>query len=85
MTIQTASPLPECELCEIPTARTVWEANGRLCTRCSTGIAATVRMLPVRDPEELAVRRQLRADRFRALDETVITEGWKPPVPGARA
>jgi hypothetical protein len=65
----------------MPTARAVWEANGRLCTRCSTGIAATVRMLPIRDPDELARQRELRAERERALDETVIVEGWRPPVP----
>lgn len=83
MSVRTADPLPECSLCENPVLRAAWQANGGLCTRCSTRLAATVRMLPVRDPEELERLRALRDARGRQLDETVFVERFLPPVPGA--
>jgi hypothetical protein len=71
-TLQVVPPLPECNLCERPTARTAHEANGGLCTECATGLAQTVRMLPVRTPPE-------------ADDRTVFVERYRPPVPGQLA
>lgn len=41
-----SEPLPECALCERPTKRTVWQANGSLCTECTQGIDAAIDMLP---------------------------------------
>lgn len=80
MIVRIADPLPECSLCENPVLRLVHERNGGLCSRCAAGIAATVRMLPIRDPEQLQRQRDLRAERN--LDETVFVERWLPPVPG---
>jgi hypothetical protein len=71
MTIRIADPLPECLLCEVPTARATHEANGGLCSSCSDGIDATVRMLPVR----LAPP---------ADDRTAYVERYRPPVPPAK-
>lgn len=81
-----AEPLPECELCERPTHRATWEANGRLCTPCSTGIADTVRMVPVRGVVDLASERTRRR-RLEHLagdqdDATAYVERYTPPVPG---
>lgn len=67
MSIRKAPPLPECRLCEAPTHRATWEANGELCTPCLTGIGDTVRMLPVALPP--------------ANDDTGFVEGYRPPVP----
>ena len=67
MTPKVAEPLPECSLCETPTRREVHEANGGLCTSCATGLADTVRMLPVAIPP--------------ANDDTGFVEGYRPPVP----
>lgn len=66
---RVAEPLPECRLCERPTLRAVWEANGELCTDCADTIADTVRMLPVRTPPP-------------DLDVTAYVERFRPPVPG---
>jgi hypothetical protein len=41
-----SEPLPECSLCERPTRRATWEANGSLCTECTQGIDKTLSMLP---------------------------------------
>lgn len=89
MTARIAEPLPECDLCEAPTKREVWEENGRLCTRCSKGIADTVRMLPagggVVDLERERARRRASdaLARSDALDDhTVFVERYVPPVPG---
>lgn len=71
--VNMARPLPECRLCEIPTARATWLANGGLCTECTDGLAATVRMVGLRP---------LPAD---SADQTVIVEGYRPPVPGQLA
>jgi hypothetical protein len=86
VTIRTADPLPECELCEAPTARDAHAANGGLCTPCRTGIADTVRMLPVRDVVDLADERTRRR-RLEHLavdhdDATAYVERYRPPVPG---
>jgi hypothetical protein len=86
VTVKTAAPLPECRMCETPTKRDHWEANGQLCTPCADGIAATVRMLPAR-PGVLsfgeARRRKLLEQRPPALeDPTVFVEGYAPPLPG---
>lgn len=79
-----AEPLPECSLCEQPTRREAWEENGQLCTGCSSGIADTVRMLPVRGATvtDIADQRRRRVDRQEQLDETVFVERFLPPVPG---
>lgn len=79
MTARTAEPLPECRMCEIPTARAAWKANGELCTACANGVAATVRMLMPGVP--------LSADRRAALlnPPTVFVEAYTPPVPGQLA
>lgn len=69
MTVRIAQPLPECRLCEAPTKRDVWEANGELCTPCADAIADTVRMLPVRTGPPMD-------------DRTAFVEGYRPPVPG---
>jgi hypothetical protein len=68
--IRTAEPLPECRLCDQPTHRATWEANGELCTPCTRGIDETVRMLPVGLPP--------------ANDDTGYVERWTPPVPPRR-
>lgn len=71
MSILRAKPLPECRLCEIPTARATWLANGGLCTACTEGIDATVRMVRLPPaPDELV------------SDSTVFVERYRPPVPG---
>jgi hypothetical protein len=72
-----ARPLPECKLCDMPTARAVWLRNGGLCSSCDqgvAGVAATVRMprLPPAPDEFLS-------------DATVLVEGYTPPVPGQLA
>lgn len=72
MSIRRAEPLPECRLCEMPTARAAWEDNGGLCTPCVDGIADTVRMVPVRSAPP-------------ADDRTVYVERYLPPVPGQLA
>jgi hypothetical protein len=41
-----SEPLPECALCERPTKRAAWEANGSLCSECAAGIDRTIGMLP---------------------------------------
>ena len=69
MNMRIARPLPECELCEEPTKRRVWLANAGLCSSCVDGIDATVRM----------VRLPPAPDEFG--DQTVIVEGYRPPVP----
>jgi hypothetical protein len=81
VTARVADPLPECALCENPVLRQAHTANGGLCTPCATRIAATVRMLPIRDPEHLERQRELRA--ARQVDDTVFVERYLPPVPGA--
>lgn len=79
-----ALPLPECELCQQPTHRQTWEENGHLCTRCSSGIAATVRMVPIRGATvtDLGELRRRRLDREEQLDQTAFVERYRPPVPG---
>lgn len=77
MTVRTADPLPECRMCDLPTARAAWERNRELCTPCAAGVAATVRMLRPGVP--------LSSDRRRALLEppqTVFVEAFTPDVPG---
>jgi hypothetical protein len=66
---RVAAPLPECRLCETPTQRAAWEANGELCTACLSVIADTVRMLPIRSSPPMD-------------DRTTFVEGYRPPVPG---
>jgi hypothetical protein len=44
--VLVSEPLPECALCERPTKRAAWEANGSLCTECAQGIDRTIDMLP---------------------------------------
>jgi hypothetical protein len=39
-------PLPECLLCERPTVRNTWTANGGLCTDCHTGVRRATGLLP---------------------------------------
>jgi hypothetical protein len=63
-----AEPLPECRLCERPTRRTVHADNGGLCGECLTGIADTVKMLPIRPDVE-------------PDDRTAYVERYRPPVP----
>jgi hypothetical protein len=82
-----AEPLPECELCERPTHRATWEENGHLCTPCVSGIADTVRMLPVGPrvvdlADERTRRRRLEQHDQGLTDETAFVEGYRPPVPG---
>jgi hypothetical protein len=68
--VAMARPLPECRLCETPTHRESWLANGGLCSDCADGIAATVRMVGLRPlPDD-------------GPDQTVMVEGYRPPVPG---
>ncbi len=86
MTVRTAEPLPECRLCDRPTARTAWDRNGGLCTDCADGITATVRMLLPAGVTDLAGERDRRA-RLQGLaadqaDATVYVERYLPPVPG---
>jgi hypothetical protein len=69
VTAKTAAPLPECRLCEAPTKRETWEANGELCTPCTQIVADTVRMLPVRSGPPMD-------------DRTIYVERYRPPVPG---
>jgi hypothetical protein len=71
-TLHMVPPLPECQLCERPTARAAYDANGGLCTECNDGLAQTVRMLPVRLPPA-------------PDDRTVFVERYRPPVPGQLA
>lgn len=85
MSRKVASPLPECDLCEIPTARAVWEANNRLCSACAAGVAATVRMLrPGAAELNDARRRALLTGRPAPVagDPTVFVEAFTPDVPG---
>lgn len=72
--MKIARPLPECRLCEQPTKRPVWLANGGLCSSCSEGIDATVKM----------VRLPPAPDQF-VTDATAYVETWRPPVPGQLA
>lgn len=65
---RVAAPLPECRLCERPTLRATWEANGELCTECADTITDTVRMIPVRTAPP-------------APDVTAYVERYLPPVP----
>ena len=51
MSAHTAQPLPECHLCEMPTARATWEAHGGLCTGCAAGIRAAAALLPTPHPD----------------------------------
>lgn len=71
--MRIARPLPECRLCEMPTARAVWLRLGGLCSSCDDGIggiAATVRM----------TRLPPAPDQF-VTDATVNVERYTPPVP----
>lgn len=68
---RVAEPLPECRLCERPTQRAAWEANGELCSECGSVIADTVRMLPVRGAPPMD-------------DRTTWVERYRPPVPGTQ-
>jgi hypothetical protein len=81
-----AAPLPECRLCEAPTRRDAWERNGQLCTECATGIADTVRMLPIGRATLLSLdearRARLAAQGERLDDATAYVERYRPPVPG---
>lgn len=87
MTIRTAEPLPECRMCGTPTKRKAYDRNGELCTPCAEGVAATVRMLPVRGVVDLD-RERARRRASAALhpadedDQTVFVERYVPPVPG---
>jgi len=72
--LRMARPLPECKLCERPTARATWLELGGLCSECNDGIrgiAATVRM----------ARLPPAPDQF-LTDATVHVERYVPPVPG---
>lgn len=72
--LRIARPLPECKLCETPTAREVWLRLGGLCSSCDEGIAgvaATVRMK----------RLPPSPDKFLP-DATAYVEGYVPPIPG---
>jgi hypothetical protein len=82
--MKIAQPLPECRLCEVPTRRDSFDRNGGLCTDCAHGIAATVRMLPVRDTEDLERQQRMAAARHDEDALTVQVERWLPPVPGER-
>lgn len=85
MSARTADPLPECALCELPTARAVWEANGGLCSDCTRGIADTVRMLPTSKVVDIERLREQRLHGRRPStfgDQTVFVEAFVPPVPG---
>lgn len=44
--VLVSEPLPECALCERPTKRAAWEANGSLCTECTQGIDRSIALLP---------------------------------------
>jgi hypothetical protein len=85
VTAKTAQPLPECRMCEAPTKRDHWEANGELCTPCADGIAKTVRMLPARpgvlDFGEARRKRLLQRPPVHE-DPTVYVESYVPPLPG---
>jgi len=86
VTIRVSEPLPECQLCDTPTLRAAWEANGHLCTACADGIADTVRMVPVRGVVDLGTERSRRR-RLEHLaadqdDATAYVERYLPPVPG---
>jgi hypothetical protein len=72
--VKVAKPLPECALCEMPTSREAYLANGGLCTPCTSGIDATVRM----------VRLPPAPDQF-VSDATAYVEQYRPPVPGQLA
>jgi hypothetical protein len=48
VTAHAAQPLPECLLCEVPTARAAWVANGGLCTGCAAGVRRAAELLPAR-------------------------------------
>lgn len=84
--MKIAEPLPECSLCEAPTARAAHDANGGLCTPCRTGIADTVRMLPVRGVVDLDSERTRRRRLEHLADDqddaTAYVERYLPPVPG---
>lgn len=86
MTVHVSPPLPECRLCEAPTLRAAWEANGELCTGCADGIGDTVRMLPVRGvvnlDNERNRRRRLEHLAVDLDDATAYVERYRPPVPG---
>lgn len=41
-----SEPLPECFLCEQPTRRQTWTANGGLCTDCASGVRRVADQLP---------------------------------------
>jgi hypothetical protein len=85
--VRVADPLPECALCATPTKRDAHDRNGGLCSPCATGVADTVRMLPVRGG---VVDLDSERDRRRRLehlagdhdDATAYVERWLPPVPG---
>lgn len=83
MSIRIAIPLPECALCERPTRRATLDANGGLCSACATGVADTVRMLPIRGAvSDLETARRLRDQRGDEDAQTVFVERYIPPVPG---
>lgn len=46
-----SEPLPECLLCEQPTRRAVYDANGGLCTGCEAGVRRAAELLPTPHPE----------------------------------
>jgi recombinational DNA repair protein (RecF pathway) len=79
--IRIADPLPECSLCGTPTKRAKHERNGGLCSRCASGVADTVRMLPAGGVVDLD-RERARRRASEALDQTVFVERYRPPVPG---
>jgi len=86
VTIRIAEPLPECAMCENPMLRADHDLQGGLCSRCSRGIDATVRMLPPGKVADLGrARRQrllLATDRPPMVDNpTVFVERYTPPVP----
>jgi hypothetical protein len=86
---KVAEPLPECGLCSRPTRRVTHATHGGLCGQCATGVADTVRMLPVRDvagPSSAERRRQALTRRSDVLDDcTGFVERYVPPVPGQLA
>lgn len=72
--LHVARPLPECRLCDRPTARKVYLRNGGLCSECDEGVHA------VADTVQMT-RLPPAPDQFLS-DATVLVEGYTPPVPG---
>jgi hypothetical protein len=48
--LRLIEPLPECGLCDRPTARRVWEATKGLCSECDEGVRAVARQMGARLP-----------------------------------